>query len=150
MTFSCETAYKLGLCKGGECCGVVPLSKDVVAKNIDKMHGHIQEHRVVGDEVVLITEDLLCAFLNRETKRCEIYETRPDVCRRYATGRDYNGEENVLMMCPHLKPSGNPRSEANRKHLLRRVKQVEDMTFKEMEKRHDEGGTTNYPIFKRR
>lgn len=109
----------------GECCGIVPLSKEVVARHLDDMQVECYTKNL-DNEVILVTEDGLCAFLHRETKECMIYDERPEICHRFGTGIDKDGEENVLMMCPYLKANGQKWSEAKRKHLMRRVKQVMD------------------------
>lgn len=128
----CIKAKQLGICKGGECCGIVPLIKEVIKENKSKIQVKVTEHEIDKEKIAMLTEDSMCAFLNRQTKRCEIYESRPEICRIFGTGIDQDRQENVLVMCPHLKPSGKQRSEANKKHLIRRVKQVEDAMFKKL------------------
>ncbi|HVT44797.1 MAG TPA: YkgJ family cysteine cluster protein [Thermoanaerobaculia bacterium] len=46
---------------------------------------------VMGERVLRHRKDTIypsvCMFLDRETRKCTIYEARPDVCREYPEGR---------------------------------------------------------------
>jgi Fe-S-cluster containining protein len=114
MVFNCETAFKLGLCKG-DCCGCVPIKKEVIKRNEHKQQRKVTNvAEATPTEIIPITEDMKCVFLN-DKYGCEIYEERPWVCREFGMGR----EKDELMLCPYLKPSGRIRSEANRKKIER-------------------------------
>jgi len=68
----------------GECCGIVPIDKIIVKLCEHKAQVNATEIIAFGeDEIVPMTEDFFCIFLNRTTKKCEIYEFRPEVCRQY-------------------------------------------------------------------
>jgi len=68
--------------------------RDKITKNISKFiienpefkgrEGVLDE--MYGDKYAVINlgEDGYCAFLNRETRMCEIYNERPDTCRKFS------------------------------------------------------------------
>lgn len=98
-------------CKEGcsECCGVVPLSSLTVMMFEDKMqvkptkrHEIKGDYNGKGDTVFFMTEDFKCVFLNRTTNRCEIYQQRPLVCRKY--GQD------AKLLCAYIDMAGNART----------------------------------------
>jgi len=86
------------LCSGcGECCGPVPISLGIVESNKDLMqHYDGRMAPLRGGLLVPLSDDMYCVFLDRETKRCLIYDRRPDVCRLQGTIRD--------LPCPKLNP----------------------------------------------
>ena len=63
----------------------------------------------------VVTKDALCVFLNRKTKKCEIYEHREEVCRIYGISKD------LRLQCPYFKPSGRRRSKASEKKMLKLI-----------------------------
>lgn len=114
---SCTKANEDGLCKA-DCCGFVPISKKVIEENKHKIQVKI-ENRLEGEtEDYLLTNDLFCAFLNRETKKCMIYEQRPKICKIYGVSKDER------LRCPHFKPNGNPWSEAMKKRVERMINRM--------------------------
>jgi len=133
MGIDCEKSIKEGVCSA-ECCGNIPLSKDLIIKHLDKIQvdikKDIEEKFDLGNELFYVTKDNRCIFLNRTTKRCEIYEYRPEVCHIFGSGIDKDGQENVLLYCPYFKPNGNIWSVAKSKHLQRRINQVFKETIK--------------------
>lgn len=68
------------------------------------------------------TEDGMCVFLNRETKKCVIYPDRPQVCRDY-------GQVSELQ-CPYIDLKGNRRSPAKVKRMQRQMKKQMKMQLR--------------------
>ena len=75
------------ICKGcGQCCGPVPFSEKFLLLNKEKY----QENPVdllgyFPGFVIPSTKSFDCVFLNKLTKKCEIYNERPKVCRLQGT-----------------------------------------------------------------
>ncbi len=68
----------------GKCCGLIPLPKETFEKNQHKTQTKIIKlNQLHLNKVLAVTDDLLCIFLNRENKKCEIYENRPKICQDY-------------------------------------------------------------------
>lgn len=115
MTFKC-----LDNCS--ECCGVVPIPKDLWDKHKNK--ARIVEHFIEdkGDQTIFnFDKDFKCSFLVKG--KCIIYEDRPKICK------DYGLIEGLP--CPLIKPNGNKRSEAQKKHILRqKTKEFREFTNK--------------------
>lgn len=103
----------------GKCCGIMPLEKDFVERNKDKFVVTPKEISEVEDVVAVFTEDGGCVFLDRQTKKCVVYDDRPEVCRLFGTSKT-----NPDLMCMFLKPNGNPRSIAKQKQLDRRLEKI--------------------------
>lgn len=68
----------------GECCtGILPLSNN----EIDKIHKYIKKYHIERsyhnyqalDDYI----DGRCPFRDDENKRCNIYEVRPNICRKF-------------------------------------------------------------------
>jgi Fe-S-cluster containining protein len=114
------------------CCGNgTPLEKEVWERN--KHKAVIQPIEVIelkGDVFPFAETGESCIFLDRETKKCVIYDDRPEICRLFGTGIDRQGKPNILLECPYFKPNGNSRSEAKRKQLDRKVKKQMTETIK--------------------
>lgn len=107
MSFEC-------LASCGECCGMIPLDKDVFAKYRDRCQvDPIKIHLGADNEIFPETKDGWCVFLDRLTKQCAIYDDRPEVCRLYGSG------DIPSLACPHLMPSGKPRSRQSRRKIQR-------------------------------
>lgn len=111
MEFKCRD-------KCGECCGIIPLDKEIIERNKDKIQGEVVEVIDGGTYQYYLTKDLGCIFLDRETKKCNIYNDRPDVCKMYGVTMD------PRLQCPYIKPNGNPRSEAGRKRIERQTNKI--------------------------
>ena len=97
----------------GSCCGPFQMKKGFLDKHKDKFQ--VKPDKIVegGGWECALCNDLGCVFLNRKTKKCEIYEDRPEICKAYGY------VDNIRIKCHWFKPSGRPRSEASRKKIQR-------------------------------
>jgi len=111
----------------GCCCGVFMMSKELVNKHRDKFQ--VKQFQVLEDKdsITIVTDDLGCIFLNRKTRRCEIYEDRPEICRLYGMSKDKK------LQCAYFKPSGNPRSEASKKQVLKYIDKMNKEVMNEIQ-----------------
>jgi len=75
------------ICKGcGECCGPVPFPPEFLMQNTHKYQEQpIELSSIFAGVIVPITKTLCCVFLNKRTKKCEVYPDRPNVCRLQGT-----------------------------------------------------------------
>ena len=112
----------------GECCGIVPIPKEIWEKNKHKKQREIEEIKEIREEVYVICEDLKCVFLRKENKKCEIYPDRPQVCRNYGIGKM------DALSCPYIKPNGKPRSLAMQRRIQRQINHDVDAKLKRIEK----------------
>ena len=76
MTFECKK-------RCAECCGIIGIPKELAMKTQDL--AQIKPKEVIESEgkLYIVTPDMLCVYLNRQTKECAIYEDRPEICRIY-------------------------------------------------------------------
>jgi Fe-S-cluster containining protein len=98
--------------EASHCCGIIPFNIKFLESRKDKFQSK-GELKDAGDVGIILTPDLLCVFLNRETKLCSIYDERPQVCR------DYGMIEKLP--CLYFKRSGNPRSVASQKQVSKKI-----------------------------
>ena len=106
----------------GCCCGIFPFDKKVIEKHRDKFQIVPEKEVDMGDRVAFITNDLLCVFLNRQTKLCMIYNDRPDVCKMFGV------VENKELQCVYFRRSGNKRSDASKRQVEKHIdKMIEDI-----------------------
>lgn len=112
----------------GTCCGIIPMSKELVEKNKDKFQ--VIPVKIVEDKsnCAVLTEDILCVFLDRKTKLCVIYEKRPNVCKLYGMVKHKD------LQCAYFKRSGNRRSEASQKQVEKHIKKMTDDFIKKYSK----------------
>jgi len=115
----------------GECCGIVPIKKEIWEKHKQKKQREIEEIKEIRDEVYIICEDLKCIFLREPDKKCAIYEDRPQVCRNYGIGKF------DALSCPYIKPNGNPRSPAMQRRIQRQINRDVDAKMKRIEQQKD-------------
>lgn len=106
MTIDCDKCPEKG-----SCCGPFQMKKDFVEKHKTDFQVIPEKTYEVGNTITFLTSDFGCVFLNRTTKKCSIYDDRPEVCKLYGISKD------LRLQCPYFKPSGNPRSEASRKKV---------------------------------
>jgi Fe-S-cluster containining protein len=97
-------------CKAA-CCGCFPIPKELYEKNKDKIVSPIKE-LPIGDDIMLITEYLSCAFLTKDFK-CNIYNERPEICRKFGD------ETHLCLICSYQDKDGNIRSRQMRRKILR-------------------------------
>lgn len=112
---NCEKFHHL--CKA-TCCGVVPFGKEFIEKNKALITREVEETLDFydGESVVLMTEGLVCAFLD-DDYRCKIYDERPDVCKAFGD------ETDPLLTCPYQTKLGKGRHFKVRKKLLKQAEE---------------------------
>jgi uncharacterized protein len=108
-----------------DCCGIQITPTEFYEAIKHKQCVEPTEIIKSGGECVAITEDGMCVWLDRTKKRCNIYESRPLICRLYGFTED--------LPCPHLKPNGNPRSEADKKRVDRQIKKFTEEALKRID-----------------
>jgi Fe-S-cluster containining protein len=114
----CRKIVDAGKCDAG-CCGMFPMPAKLLQLH-DKFAVQPDEVQVSGEFCSAMTNDQYCVFLDREKKTCNIYESRPDICKRFGA------DEHPSLQCRWLKPNGRPRSEASQKQVERHVKKMVD------------------------
>lgn len=84
-----------------ECCGIVPMS--IKKYNIfkRKIKKKIIDNMRLGNNIVLITKDGSCVFL--DNNKCSIYDNRPMICKLYGTIEK--------LQCPYIDICGNKRND---------------------------------------
>lgn len=112
----------------GECCGIVPIPKEIWEKNKHKKQREIQQVMEIRGEIYIICEGAKCVFLRESDKKCEIYSDRPQICRNYGIGK-YDA-----LSCPYIKPNGRPRSPAMIKRIQRMINHDVEAKIKRIEK----------------
>lgn len=85
-----------------DCCGIVPLKEDMAKRNEGLQQVSVTEIIRLSDSIVPVTEDMRCVFLDRSTKRCAVYNERPEICKRYG--------QVITLPCPYIRMSGMSRS----------------------------------------
>lgn len=86
----------------GKCCWCVPFPAYLWEATKDRAVVPVLEEWAFGPGNILpITEDMHCPFLNRETRRCLIHPMKPEVCKNYGHGAE---------TCPYLRADGTPRT----------------------------------------
>lgn len=86
------------LCKGcGKCCGPVLFPNGFIHWNKDKIQARFKAIHTTNATIPL-ANDVMCIFLDRETKRCLVYDERPEICRLQGTVRG--------LPCPKLDSVG--------------------------------------------
>ena len=86
----------------GECCGIIPFPKEL-AKKTEHL-AQVKPTKVIQNQgnLYILTEDMKCVYLNRETKKCMIYKDRPRICRVYGLI--------PACPCPYFKITGEKRA----------------------------------------
>ena len=108
----------------GCCCGIIPFTAQLIEKFKDKFQVPVEKEVAAKDGIGLITKDMLCIFLNRETKLCSIYENRPEICRKFGIELD----DRYKLACPYFKPNGNLWTPGKKKQIER----IQDKWFKKI------------------
>ena len=86
-----------GKCSGcGACCSAVLCVSDA---EVSKIRGYLGEHPEVKmiDRNNALQKDFIdiCPFLSEE-KKCQIYEVRPEICRRFICSKYQNVDNQPL------------------------------------------------------
>jgi Fe-S-cluster containining protein len=111
-------------CKA-ECCGIVPIPKELAKRHEQMAQAKAEEIVAWGEnDVVPLTEDAFCIFLDRDTKKCVIYKERPDVCRKYGLIED--------LQCAYVDLRGKTRTSAKQRRMLRHINREVGKTMKEI------------------
>ena len=97
----------------GECCGIIPIPKEL-AKRTEHL-AQVKPKKVIENKgnLYIITEDIKCIYLNRETKKCMIYKDRPRICRLYGLI--------PVCPCPYFKINGERRGLTERKIIKAKI-----------------------------
>ena len=109
--FDCKKMHPK--CKA-HCCGIVPIPKDVYSRNFHKIVRPPHDFVDAGESIIPLTSDAYCPFLT-EGLDCNIYDDRPDVCRKFGN------ESHPMLFCPHLDKNGKERSRQNRRQVERQT-----------------------------
>jgi len=109
--FDCKKMHPK--CKA-HCCGIVPIPKEIYNSNKDKIVRPPHELIEDADCYIPLTADALCVFLDGDLN-CNIYENRPDVCRKFGD------ESHPMLFCPVLDKNGRERSRQNRRAVERQT-----------------------------
>lgn len=109
MSFDCKKMHPK--CKA-QCCGVVPMPKELYEKHKDKINRVPNEILNHEGNVIPITADAYCPFLSDDLQ-CNIYDDRPEICRKFGD------ETHPMLFCPHLDKNGNERSRQSRRQVER-------------------------------
>ena len=75
-----------------ERCDAVCCRLTVVVQPEDNIPAHLTTHTAAGLEVMARDEEGWCVAVDGAHMRCSIYETRPQVCRRFAMSGPYCNE----------------------------------------------------------
>lgn len=80
----------------GECCtNFLPITK----KEVSKIKQYIKEHDIKAENRIIENNIILqCPFLNQKTKKCNIYEARPFVCRNFLCSHKDWKKRRILYM----------------------------------------------------
>ena len=109
--FDCKKMHDK--CKA-QCCGVVPIPKETYAANQDKIVRKPHDFVDADENVIPLTTDAYCVFLNQDLS-CNIYDDRPDVCRKFGD------ESHPMLFCPVLDKNGKERCRQNRRQVERQT-----------------------------
>ena len=85
LLFDCECLDALPYCRA-QCCGLRGTIISPEEYHSNKYEAHWDEG--VNGMVLKRDADGFCSCLDRETKRCNIYEERPNVCKNFHCTRD--------------------------------------------------------------
>lgn len=84
-----------------ECCGIVPIPVQKYNIFKRKIKKKIIDTMRLRNDIVLLTKDGSCAFLNGH--KCSIYDNRPMICKLYGTIEQ--------LQCPYVDIHGNKRTD---------------------------------------
>lgn len=111
----CKKLVTEGECQA-DCCGPIPFSRELVGRHNNDIQVPFKDAmRDDPDRMFPLTDDLMCLFLNRDTRLCTIHSERPDVCRQFGDA------SHPQMCCPYLRADGTKRNRAERRRTVRAV-----------------------------
>lgn len=122
---NCLKLIDAGKCHA-DCCGIIPFALSFW--NAHKESAQVKyshPKKIDGTELYLIAgTDPYCVFLNRETRRCAIYDDRPKTCREM-------GEPDCpsILECPHYASDGSLRTRAERRRFIRETRNRIDVVW---------------------
>jgi hypothetical protein len=116
MNFDCKKMHPK--CQA-QCCGVVPIPKDIYNNHQEKIYRVPMAVIEADDHLIPITSDAYCPFLNDKFE-CNIYEDRPPVCRKFGD------ESHPMLYCPFLDKKGKERKTKETTTILNRVNRFID------------------------
>jgi len=122
-------------CKS-ECCGIVPIPKKL-AKKYEKM-AQADAVKIMAwgeNQIVILTNDKFCIFLDRNTRKCVIYSERPDVCKKYGLIED--------LQCQYVDTRGKIRTPAKQRRMLRHINREVGKTIEMIAKTSGKYETTD-------
>ena len=93
---NCMGKVNVRICKA-ECCGFVPIEKEIIEKHKDKLHKKAKKIMDIKTAEVWVVGDK-CGFLDKKYK-CNVYEDRPEICKLMGSGE----LEHPLLKCSHLR-----------------------------------------------
>lgn len=106
-------------CKAECCSTLTPLPIDVVERNESKIiNQHSEKHEAEGN-CILVTDNHRCVFL-KEDNTCNIYDERPDVCRKFGD------ESHPLLFCTIQSKEGKARSRQEKRKVERMIDKFTD------------------------
>jgi len=118
MEFDCKGTHHK--CRA-VCCSAIPIPRKIWEDNQDKVITKPTEAVDFPDDYIFPkTESGGCPFL-RNDYHCNIYENRPDVCRKFGD------ESTILMSCPYLHNNGKERSRQSFRHLQRQLEKSQNL-----------------------
>jgi len=89
-------------CGKAVCCGNIGFTKECWDRNKQKVQvSNFVVTPLPSGDLFVETPNNVCVFLDRQTKKCVIYEDRPNICKMYGTKE--------ILPCPFLLPDGSPR-----------------------------------------
>lgn len=116
--FDCISAITSGLCKA-DCCGCFQMNNDLIDRFKSLFQSEGKRFPITENQTAIITDDLHCVFLNRSDLRCTIYDSRPDVCRKYGMIEQ--------LPCPVFDMDGVKRNRAGRRQTHRAISKDFDL-----------------------
>ena len=106
----CAEAVKSGRCKA-DCCGIFPFPRSLWEARKDRAFTSPREVMDSDDLITPVSYDGLCIFLDRISRQCRIYDSRPLLCRIFGVVS--------AVPCPYIRPDGRVRSRSKRRGILR-------------------------------
>lgn len=111
--------------KCNQCCGNVPIPKELFEKHKSKVQREIVECLDLDGEIYPATNDGICVF-NMPDCRCAIYSFRPKICRLYGTISD--------LKCPYIDHRGIARTPAKVRRTQREIDKRVNAQIKQIQK----------------